>query len=202
MVDVRRKIVIIHPPKTGGTSVQLALLGNIAYETGAGVLRHDPFSTIVAKMAQVKTWRRAILVRNPFARLESLYFYAKGHRWQHNGVWRRQANGTAKSVVKTESFEAWVEREEPRDWFTERYAPEGLQVWPMWRYVEDWGAQQIHLEDIETELPAFLGETIELPRIRVSKRSAVCWSEAMITKVQRWFCLDFELFGYPIGGPV
>lgn len=72
----------------------------------------------------------------------------------------------------------------------------------MWRYVEDWGAQQIHLEDIETELPAFLGETIELPRIRVSKRSAVCWSEAMITKVQRWFCLDFELFGYPIGGPV
>lgn len=78
VVDLDRKLVIIHPPKTGGQALQKALgLGVGKQGNPRGLRRHDTLGEVLEKVPEAREdgWRWFILVRNPFARMVSLYHY-------------------------------------------------------------------------------------------------------------------------------
>jgi len=87
LIDYQRKLVIVHPPKTGGQAVQNALLGHTAAVDRYGVFRHDSYRRILIKTpTEVKDWPAAILTRDPIQRLVSFYWYVKHHctRWDND----------------------------------------------------------------------------------------------------------------------
>lgn len=77
MIDRQRKIVILHPPKTGGQALQKALglpIGRGSNEHYA-VWRHDTLEDVRKWLPGTATWPVYLLVRNPFARMVSYYHY-------------------------------------------------------------------------------------------------------------------------------
>lgn len=90
MVDEKRKVVIIHPPKTGGQALQKALGLPMGMRPNPHKLRrHDTLEELWFRWPEVKSWPTYILVRNPYARLVSMYFYHTQVEHRYNGPARR-----------------------------------------------------------------------------------------------------------------
>lgn len=197
MVDTRRRLVIVHPPKTAGTAVQQALLGHIGPITGEGVYRHDPIDVIEEKMHETQGWIAAILVRNPYERLESFYAYVTGHRWKNSdGSYTHRANSAAVKILESGSFQAFVEADAFQWYFDRPYEDLGLWLQPMTRYACEQELRAIHYENLEVELEQLTGEKIKLERVRVSGREPQEWTAKMRAIVNDAFQNDFRTYGY------
>lgn len=70
----RYNLLFIHPPKTGGTSVQEWLLHNATSAKKCNNLRHVSLETLVQRLNLEDPFSFAT-VRNPYSRVISAYFY-------------------------------------------------------------------------------------------------------------------------------
>ena len=101
MIIEDRKVIILHPPKTGGQAVQQGLTGTTETPQGK-IWRHDPLSEILKKRPGVAPWKVFLLIRNPYERMVSFYH----HHTQKSQVGDAPARDHLRSF---ESCSDWLE---------------------------------------------------------------------------------------------
>jgi len=195
MVLPERELVIINPPKTAGQAVQVALSQSRHYITGRGVWRHDTAEEIYEKMPEARDWKTAILVRNPYDRLESFYHYTR-----RSSV---NANSPIKDIIcQHDTFESWVTNVRFDEmFFHSESIVEGAasKLWPMVRYARGvgmTGVNIIRMENLQQDLEMFVGAPVNIPRVNEGQYPYATWTELMRGRVYKAFREDFEVFGY------
>jgi len=195
MVDVKRQLVIVHPPKTAGQAVQEALGLGRHWITGDDVWRHDTLGEIREKMPEAADWRTALLVRNPYDRLESFYHYTNGGS--------KHADGPVKQVLESySSFKEFVENTDFQALFA--YAsglhPKQAKLMPMVWYARGGRLEDmitiIRQEKLEAGLQQFVIGPIKVDLVNATNRPSELWTELMRGRVYKAFKEDFDVFGY------
>lgn len=211
IISTRRRYIFVHIPKTGGTSLALALEARAAADDiligdtpkaqrrrgrlkglqAAGRLwKHSTLADIDGilppdQMAQMKV---ICMVRNPWDRLVSYYHWLQEQTFDHEAV--RLAQGL--------SFSGFLNHPHTQASFLQ---------WPFERHVTlANGAKRgdffVRLEDFQCDIAAFeahLGFAIELPKANVSRRRRdyrSYYSEADSELVGRLCAEDIARFGY------
>ncbi|EAP77037.1 sulfotransferase family 2 domain-containing protein [Roseovarius nubinhibens] len=211
IISTRRRYIFVHIPKTGGTSLALALEARAAADDiligdtpkaqrrrgrlkglqAAGRLwKHSTLADIEGllppeQMAQMKV---ICMVRNPWDRLVSYYHWLQEQTFDHEAV--RLAQGL--------SFSGFLNHPHTQASFLQ---------WPFERHVTlANGAKRgdffVRLEDFQRDIAAFeahLGFGIELPKVNVSRRRRdyrSYYSEADSELVARLCAEDIARFGY------
>lgn len=211
IISTRRRYIFVHIPKTGGTSLALALEARAAADDiligdtpkaqrrrgrlkglqAAGRLwKHSTLADIDGilppeQMAQMKV---ICMVRNPWDRLVSYYHWLQEQTFDHEAV--RLAQGL--------SFSGFLNHPHTQASFLQ---------WPFERHVTlANGAKRgdffVRLEDFQRDIAAFeahLGFGIELPKTNVSRRRRdyrSYYSEADSELVARLCAEDIARFGY------
>ena len=211
IISTRRRYIFVHIPKTGGTSLALALEARAAADDiligdtpkaqrrrgrlkglqAAGRLwKHSTLADIDGilppeQMAQMKV---ICMVRNPWDRLVSYYHWLQEQTFDHEAVRLAQAL----------SFSGFLNHPHTQASFLQ---------WPFERHVTlANGAKRgdffVRLEDFQRDIAAFeahLGFGIELPKANVSRRRRdyrSYYSEADSELVARLCAEDIARFGY------
>ncbi|MBU2999466.1 sulfotransferase family 2 domain-containing protein [Roseovarius nubinhibens] len=211
IISTRRRYIFVHIPKTGGTSLALALEARAAADDiligdtpkaqrrrgrlkglqAAGRLwKHSTLADIDGilppdQMAQMKV---ICMVRNPWDRLVSYYHWLQEQTFDHEAVRLAQAL----------SFSGFLNHPHTQASFLQ---------WPFERHVTlANGAKRgdffVRLEDFQRDIAAFeahLGFAIELPKVNVSRRRRdyrSYYSEADSELVARLCAEDIARFGY------
>ncbi|HAR51139.1 sulfotransferase family 2 domain-containing protein [Roseovarius nubinhibens] len=211
IISTRRRYIFVHIPKTGGTSLALALEARAAADDiligdtpkaqrrrgrlkglqAAGRLwKHSTLADIDGilppeQMAQMKV---ICMVRNPWDRLVSYYHWLQEQTFDHEAVRLAQAL----------SFSGFLNHPHTQASFLQ---------WPFERYVTlANGAKRgdffVRLEDFQRDIAAFeahLGFGIELPKTNVSRRRRdyrSYYSEVDSELVGRLCAEDIARFGY------
>lgn len=211
IISTRRRYIFVHIPKTGGTSLALALEARAAADDiligdtpkaqrrrgrlkglqAAGRLwKHSTLADIEGllppeQMAQMKV---ICMVRNPWDRLVSYYHWLQEQTFDHEAVRLAQAL----------SFSGFLNHPHTQASFLQ---------WPFERHVTlANGAKRgdffVRLEDFQRDIAAFeahLGFAIELPKANVSRRRRdyrSYYSEADSELVARLCAEDIARFGY------
>lgn len=211
IISTRRRYIFVHIPKTGGTSLALALEARAAADDiligdtpkaqrrrgrlkglqAAGRLwKHSTLADIDGilppeQMAQMKV---ICMVRNPWDRLVSYYHWLQEQTFDHEAVRLAQAL----------SFSGFLNHPHTQASFLQ---------WPFERHVTlANGAKRgdffVRLEDFQRDIAAFeahLGFAIALPKANVSRRRRdyrSYYSEADSELVRRLCAEDIARFGY------
>ncbi|MGB3243494.1 MAG: sulfotransferase family 2 domain-containing protein [Sulfitobacter sp.] len=206
-----RKYVFVHIPKTGGTSLALALearamkddimLGDTPKalkrrrrvkdaETRGRLWKHSTLSDIdglvsATDLADMFTFT---LVRNPWDRMASYYHWLRGQSFDHPAV----------ALAQDTSFEVFL-----NDTSTQT----AQRAWPAGRYMTDVNGEErcsayIRLEHFDADaapLCAHLGFEIKMEHVNRSGRSAHyadMYSTAMQDIVADCCAADIARFGY------
>ncbi|MEP1765470.1 MAG: sulfotransferase family 2 domain-containing protein [Sulfitobacter sp.] len=209
-----RRYLFIHIPKTGGTSMALALearamkddimlgdtpkalrrRGQLRGAQAAGRLwKHSTLADLDGVVAQDELDALFIftLVRNPWDRVVSYYHWLRGQSFDHPAV----------GLAKTLSFEAFV--------FHPTIAA-SFAATPAASYVTDAegavrATHYIRLEHLAHDLlplQAHLGLELEIPHINQSARATGyqrAYSEASRAQVAKLCAQDIDQFGYVFG---
>ena len=212
IVSPRRGYVFVHAPKTGGTSLTLALEARAAADdvivadtpkgrarrrrlagaTTAGRLwKHSTLADIRGLLpdAVLEALRPVTLVRNPWARVHSYHAWLRRQRFDHPAV--RQA--------AAQDFEAFV---------LDHRTARAFRSSPYRSYVAG-GRDPIYLrlERLTQDLPAFealLGFRLEMPHANAGPAAGDwrdAYSDAMRGRVADFCAVDVAQFGYAFDGP-
>ena len=176
--------VFIHIPKCGGTSVERAL--------GLAVLNHDTALERFHALGE-KRWRERVtfsVVRNPYARLASSYFYL------------HQPTHTAMSELR-EEFRFWLFRWQSAQ--QENALPDALNT-QCWWLSDEKGRSLVaitcRLEDIENDIQPVaksLGREINVQKLKENPLSIDyndLYTPATRDMIKDLYKEDFERFGY------
>ena len=206
-----RGYLFVHIPKTGGTSLALALedramkddimLGDTPkalkrrrrlrdVQTKGRLWKHSTLADIdgLVSPAQIDGMFTFTLVRNPWDRLVSYYHWLRGQSFDHPAV----------RLAQDQTFEGFVQ--DPATLATQRQ-------WPAARYMTDARGQErcsayIRLEHFEADaapLMAHLGFGVTLGQANRSERSGPYqdhYSKAMQLDVAESCAADIQRFGY------
>jgi len=188
MIDPERELVIVAPPRCGSHSVEAVLLPEFGKRIG---FRHLPLPVIHEGYPYTREWRTAILVRNPRARLWSLYHYCQ----RYTGS---LLNETTMHVKSFSDFESFVLRGDFQKLADEPLASDrGINVWPMSHYDPYEDAVPIHLENLRHDLSLFVGHWVEVPHLHRTppKWKQPKWTLEMLDRVAQEFKEDFRRYG-------
>ncbi|MBM1633764.1 sulfotransferase family 2 domain-containing protein [Sulfitobacter mediterraneus] len=206
-----RSYLFVHIPKTGGTSMALALEGRAMkddvmigdtpkavkrrrrlknVQTAGRLWKHSTLADIdgligVDKIADLFTFT---LVRNPWDRTVSYYHWLREQTFDHASV----------RLAKTQDFEGFV---------SDPQTQQSLRQWPARRYMTDFnGTEQCrayirleHLAEDAAPLWAHLGFELELPQSNASVRETDYrryYSPATCEIVAECCAEDIARFGY------
>jgi len=209
-ISHRYKFIFFCNPKTGSESVR-ELLGPYSDVSSTIYLKRTPENPFYSHISPVETrnifmkfgwdfdsYTKFVFVRNPWARLVSLY----------EMIYQKASAG-----INKPDYPSWLYTVLP-------YGPgAGGEDWKRWRkygsysldnYASDETGKLlvdkvIRLEDIDTELPAFLlklgipeAEKLHIPHInaRIKQHYAVYYTEAAREYVARMYKYDIEHYGY------
>ncbi|MBT8409585.1 MAG: sulfotransferase family 2 domain-containing protein [Alphaproteobacteria bacterium] len=211
-----RRFVFVHIPKTGGTSLMLAmedramkddiLIGDTpkaqrrrarqARLSAAGRLwKHSTLRDVegILSADQMRDYFVCTMVRNPWDRLVSYYNWLQEQTFEAEAV----------SLAQALDFDAFLRHEA---------TVAGLRSWPAARYVTDPDGKSVcnafvrlehlpaDLEPVEAHLGFRLGS---LPHVNASKRSAdyrSYYSDTLAEHVADICAADAAQFGYMFGG--
>ena len=214
IISPGRRYIFVHIPKTGGTSLALALeeramkddmmLGDTPKAVkrrrklkdvkAAGRLwKHSTLADIegLVSRADIAEMLTFTLVRNPYDRLVSYYHWLREQSFEHPAV----------SVAKATSFSAFLQ---------DPFITHSLQTAPYGSYMRDgtgteYASHFIRLEHFEEDaapLWEHLGFTLELPRVNASGRVAdyaQYYGAGDADRVAEICAEDIARFGYRFG---
>jgi len=202
-----RRYVFVHIPKTGGTSLALALedramkddvmLGDTpkarkrrrwvqGVQAAGRLWKHSTLADIdgLVTAEELSGLFCFTLVRNPWDRVASYYRWLRGQGFDHPAV----------ALAKSEDFAGFLRHPQTR---------ESLRAWPARRYMQDAAGRErcdlyIRLEHFaEDAAPLFdhLGFELSLPRVNASEGVAAYTPE--LRDIVADICAeDIALFGY------
>jgi hypothetical protein len=214
IVSPGRGYVFVHIPKTGGTSMALALearamrddiligdtpkarrrKGRLRGVTTAGRLwKHARLSDIAGLLPEAEIERLFVftLVRNPWERMVSLYHWLRVQRFDHPLV----------RVAKASEFSAFLNHPDTRA----RVGGETYGDYVRGPDGRERAAVFVRLEHLAPDLAlveAHLGFRLELPHVNRSGRPGdwrACYSEADAALVGELCAADISRFGYRFG---
>lgn len=194
MIDFDRGLVIIHPPKTGGVAVQKALgLTMPHHHNGKIIYRHETLNSLREKFPECRKFRICILIRNPYDRLESWFYYAR-----IPGINLPTMNKLRREVMAAESFEGYVLSADWDDIFTRRTTVFGLHLKPMFAYVGAEAAEvvPVRLKNRSEELGRFMGAPIRVKPANQNPHKPALWTRRMRDVVYDAFHVDFYQYEY------
>lgn len=183
------KTIFIHIPKTAGTSlyelIGYTYIGHVTYRWYKD-RNADKFN---------KYFKFAI-VRNPWDRLVSTYFYLKkGGNNAMDEYWAK------KHIYKYTDFDTFV-----KEWVTEKNVDSWMHFMPQHKYIYnerdelqvDYVARFENLSDDFKVIAKRLNSNKELPRVNVSKRTHYkdYYTEETKAIVAQVYSKDIELFDY------
>jgi len=209
-----RRYAFVHIPKTGGTSLSLALEGRamkddlMLGDTPKALKRRR---RLQGAHAAGRLWKHSTLadihglvsaeeldglfcftmVRNPWDRVASYYRWLRGQGFEHPAV----------HLAKAEDFAGFLRHPQTQA---------SLRAWPARRYMEDAAGRErcdlyIRLEHFATDAqPLFdhLGFGLELPQVNASAREeAAAYTPELRDIVAEVCAEDIARFGYVYGGP-
>ncbi|SFT81099.1 sulfotransferase family protein [Sedimentitalea nanhaiensis] len=214
ILSTGRRFVFIHIPKTGGTSLAMALEARamkddiLLGDTPKAHRRRRRLNTVAARG---RLWKHATmadidglvpgpdleglfaftLVRNPWDRAVSYYHWLQGQSFDHPAV----------DLARRLPFDAFATHAQTRD---------GFRAWPAARYMRRAdGVEQcsayIRIERFERDaasLMAHLGFDLTLPRLNASQRDRDYrryYTDAAADAVADSCAEDIARFGYGFG---
>lgn len=210
IISPGRSYIFVHIPKTGGTSMALALedrahrddiligdtpkaqkrRGRVKKLRASGRLwKHSTLADIdgVLTPDEILQMTCFTLVRNPWDRMVSYYHWLQMQRFDHRAV----------TLAQTLSFAEFLSHE---------HTQSSLQAWPYARYMTDvTGREQAdfylrleHLDEDLAPLAARLGFDLEMPHANRSNRRDFrsYYSSDKVDLVARISAADIARFGY------
>lgn len=209
MICHDKKIIFIHIPKTGGTSVArllgghgIMLQGEKNYESV--YFKHALASDVRRMMGdQFDCYQRLTIVRNPWDWVVSNYEFNRGLHRPFTAGTRYRVSGMVPDRFKDQSFDDWLH------WWTEELQPSQhrlisaengqLLVNKVYRF------EQIEkcLQDIRRRVYGWalkpLPHAMRLKGKRKRKHYAEYYNAGTIKLVEKYFAVDIERFGYSYG---
>jgi len=207
-----RRYAFVHIPKTGGTSLALALEGRamkddlMLGDTPKALKRRR---RLQGAQAAGRLWKHSTLadvdglvsaeeldglfcftmVRNPWDRVASYYRWLRGQGFDHPAV----------HLAKAESFAGFLRHPQTQA---------SLRAWPARRYMEDAAGREccdlyIRLEHFAADAqPLFdhLGFALELPTVNASARGGADYTPELREIVAEVCAEDIARFGYADDG--
>lgn len=211
IISPGREYIFIHIPKTGGTSMSLALedramkddimLGDTPkarnrrrkvkdVKASGRLWKHSRIRDIygLVDQSQIDRFFCFTLVRNPYDRVQSYYYWLRTQSFDHPAV----------HLAKTHAF---------GDFLSDPHTQATLRENPASSYMTDATgrdvcAAYIRLEHLDADLKALethLGFQLELPHNNVSPRDAArVYTSGQRALVAELCAPDFKKFGYPV----
>ncbi|WP_058244992.1 sulfotransferase family 2 domain-containing protein [Thalassovita autumnalis] len=211
-----RQYIFIHIPKTGGTSMALALedrakkddvlIGDTpkaakrrrrfsGVETRGRLWKHSTLADIEGLVGpdEVERYFTFTMVRNPWDRMVSYYHWLQRQTFDHPAI----------QLARSEEFSGFLSH--PMTWQAQKQAPAR-------HYMTDARGnevcdQYVRLEHLEEDLPeveAHLGFTIDLPRANASSRAGDYrryYSDTDAAFLAEICAEDIDRFGYRFEDP-
>ena len=211
IISQGRRYIFIHIPKTGGTSMALALEGRAMKDdimlgdtpkarkrrhkvkdtTAAGRLwKHSRIRDIygLVGQAQIDASFCFTLVRNPYDRVLSYYHWLRSQSFEHPAV----------TLARASDFGTFLEAQHTQATLRENPASSYM----IDATGRDTCAAYIRLEHLDTDLAsleAHLGFALDLPHLNVSLADERAqYTDAQRDLVAELCAEDFARFGYPI----
>ena len=217
IINHTHRFIFVHVPKAAGTSMVKALSEFSTYqdqEIGGtqvgeaiapfmrarfGLYKHAPAAQIAQTMGDpaYRSYFSFCMVRNPYARLQSTYYFLKH--------WRQYPTAFAEEFDKVSSFEdfllsdIWVNISGPDRIFLPQttWINDSKTGLPLVRYVGK-------IEDLETVLKTLsnaifgLDGHIEMGTSNVTPKyeSLKKWPKEAVTKIKTFYATDFVQLGY------
>jgi len=208
IVSPSRRYVFVHIPKTGGTSMALALESRamkddiLIGDTPKAVRRRK---RVRALDAPGRLWKHArlsdidgapwvpedafvfTLVRNPWDRMASLWYWARAQAFDHPMVRAAKAYSFC-DFLAAPDLEPAFRKDAAQDYMTNRAGRLRANAF-------------VRLEHLETDLApvaAHLGFTPELPLANATPRppTSEVYADGSIARVADLFARDIDRFGY------
>jgi len=194
VIDFDNQVVIVHPPKTGGMAVQHTLGLKMPMPlAGRMIYRHETLRSLRRKLPECRDFPTCILVRNPYDRLESWFYFVR-----ISGTNLPTMNQLREEAMAADSFESYILSADWNEIFQRSTSLFGLQLKPMFMYLEvdTSGVTPIHLERQDEEMSAFLGRDITVEPFNQNPHEPAVWTQAMRDSVYEAFSIDFYQYGY------
>lgn len=184
LISHKYKFILVHIPKTGGTSVIQALLQTLGNDVHYyPEIDHMSQQEIISHFQNdFEDYIFLAIVRNPMDLLYSYYCYKRGNTQYLS------------DVCDLLDFESFVTFWYNHGTFGERILDEGQHA-----FVKD-DTRIFYLEDINHTLPLFFKECfnfhLEIPHLNKSQKEQLEFSSETKKKIYKKYHKDFEVFHF------
>ncbi|MEZ4449711.1 MAG: sulfotransferase family 2 domain-containing protein [Nannocystaceae bacterium] len=204
MISDSHRFIYVHIPRTGGTSVEIALaacsrtpIGVTAHECTVLPYKHATAAELRAVVgAEWDRYYRFSVVRNPWARMVSDYYFFRQAGPKLYPEFSPRERELTDAALRLD-FNQWLH--------------EGAAELKLCQldYLTDEGGALIvdHVGRMETLADDFaqvcrhLGVRAELPRLNAVRRPPIAevYDDRSVRLIERWCAADIERFGYRFG---
>ena len=184
MIIDQHKVIFIHIPKNAGTSIE-TFFENSSFRIQPN--KHDTAHEIKRKFPNAyNSYSKLAIIRNPYDRMVSWYFYLERQALKHVKDYGRSINNY--NIIE---FKKWID-EPLQFWYDPIHYLDPQHTWL------DETVKIIKFENLNEELNKFFGEKIDLPIINKTnhKHYLNYYNKRSLNIVYNRYKEDFKKYNY------